>query len=201
MKDAIKTAKEQFKNCTWYGDAGEALPARHVAPLFAEINRLRNYVADREAKVLQQSKTIEQYRHRIGALECTNGVLQDFKTHYSDMAKSLGFDSISDMAVKAKSLRLDLGLVKISLDHKTTLLDSCEKALAERDEKVMATSSTIDEIELQIAWRLEEQLIGGGIGPDQFVSENRKNLREIIENSFNKHISAGQANSGTESKS
>jgi erythromycin esterase-like protein len=78
MKDAIKTAKEQFKNCTWYGDAGEALPARHVAPLFAEINRLRN---------------------------------------------------------KIKALCHDLSMVKISLDHKTTLLDSCEKALVERDEK------------------------------------------------------------------
>jgi hypothetical protein len=29
--------------------------------------------------------------------------------------------------------QLDLGLTKIALDHKTTLLDSCEKALAERD--------------------------------------------------------------------
>jgi hypothetical protein len=146
MKDAIKTAKKQFKNCSWCGDAGEALPARHVAPLFAEINRLRNALADREAKVLQQSKTIEQYRHRIGALECTNGVLQDFKTHYSDMAKSLGFDSISDMAVKAKSLRLDLGLTEISLDHKTTLLDSCEKALAERDKKSVQLKKQVIEI-------------------------------------------------------
>jgi hypothetical protein len=81
MKDAIKTAKENFKNCTWYGDAGEALPARHVAPLFAEINRLRNEV---------------------------------------------------------KSLQFKLGQTEISLDHKTTLLDSCEKALAERDKKLEA---------------------------------------------------------------
>lgn len=80
MNEIIKTAKENFKNCSWWGGGGDALPARHVAPLFAEINRLRN---------------------------------------------------------ESKSLRLDLGLVKISLDHKTTLLDSCEKALIKRDEEAV----------------------------------------------------------------
>jgi hypothetical protein len=60
MKDAIKTAKEQFKGCSWWGDAGQALPARHVAPLFAEINRLRNALDQREAMILHQNTTIEQ---------------------------------------------------------------------------------------------------------------------------------------------
>jgi hypothetical protein len=60
MKDAIKTAKENFKNCSWYGDAGEGLPARHVAPLFAEINQLRNSLDQREAMILHQNTTIEQ---------------------------------------------------------------------------------------------------------------------------------------------
>ena len=34
---------------------------------------------------------------------------------------------------RAQELEQELGLTRIELDHKTKLLDSCEKALAERD--------------------------------------------------------------------
>jgi hypothetical protein len=34
---------------------------------------------------------------------------------------------------KARGLEQKLGLTEIALDHKTTLLDSCERALAKRD--------------------------------------------------------------------
>lgn len=36
-----------------------------------------------------------------------------------------------------KSLETDLGLAKIELKHKATLLESCEKALEKRDEKYL----------------------------------------------------------------
>jgi hypothetical protein len=94
MKDAIKTAKENFKNCSWYGDAGQALPARHVAPLFAEINRLRNYLAERDSRISDQNVAIYE--------------LEAFKSTYSDMAKASGFNSITDMAVKAKNYKAGL---------------------------------------------------------------------------------------------
>lgn len=46
-------------------------------------------------------------------------------------------DRYKEASQRIKALELDLGMVKISLDHKTILLESCEKALAERDGKLM----------------------------------------------------------------
>jgi hypothetical protein len=66
MKDAIKTAKEQFKHCSWWGGGGEALPARHVARLFSEINRLRNEVKLLNLKLGINEITLEHKTNLLG---------------------------------------------------------------------------------------------------------------------------------------
>lgn len=38
-----------------------------------------------------------------------------------------------DQEARIKELELQIGLLQIAHDHKATLLESCEKALAERD--------------------------------------------------------------------
>lgn len=49
-----------------------------------------------------------------------------------------------------------------------------------RESAQPAPDDFIDRLELQIAWRLEEQLCNGSIGPDQFVANNRELLRDLI---------------------
>jgi hypothetical protein len=96
MKDAIKTAKEQFKNCTWWGNSGEALPARHVAPLFAEINRLRNETKalrlDLDEKNVQLKKQVIEILSGVRAAKIAVNVMRKagvFSTNYLD-AKMAG---------------------------------------------------------------------------------------------------------------
>lgn len=50
----------------------------------------------------------------------------------------------------------------------------------------------VSRLETQIAWRLEEQLCNGSIGPDQFVVKNRELPRELIEIALTTAPAAGE---------
>lgn len=61
---------------------------------------------------------------------------------------------ITDIAQKAldriKGLELDLGLANVALQQKTDLLESCEKALAERNESIMAVTDEIKQLKFEL---------------------------------------------------
>jgi len=53
--------------------------------------------------------------------------------------------SFDKLNAKVKSLEMDLGLTQIALEGKVTLLQSCETALAERDDRLSEAQEALEE--------------------------------------------------------
>jgi len=68
---------------------------------------------------------------------CVNDYVHDANRHFEEL-QYLALGMIGDLEKerdKVKALECELGQFRIQLDHKTTLLASCELALEERDAK------------------------------------------------------------------
>ncbi len=55
--------------------------------------------------------------------------------NYEKLAESLEYEN-NVLKSKFKEIEQDLDMVKIAFNHKSALLESCEKALEERDNKL-----------------------------------------------------------------
>lgn len=75
------------------------------------------------------SKAVYKMKERI------SGIPEVTKDGHTMFFQDVVFD-LNNLYLLSKALKLDLELTQVSLDHKTTLLVSCEKALEERDAKI-----------------------------------------------------------------
>lgn len=90
-------------------------------------------------------------KHNIyGCDYCLKGFPDSYHRNWSG--------EVADLQAQVAQLTEEFGLLEIAHDHKETLLDSCEKALAERDIK-------LSELQAQVA-ALEAKWIALGEVPD-----------------------------------
>lgn len=80
--------------------------------------------------------------------ECVNNFVHDADRHFEEL-QYLALGMIGELEKernKTKELQQELGFAQIQLNHKTTLLESCEKALEGRDseqDKIKAKIKTV----------------------------------------------------------